>query len=158
MFSSIPTVREVHSIDTLPDRVRGYPRDTVTLAWEERLKARARRRSDSGLEFATLLSRGTVLRDGDCLILDGAALVVRVVERAEPVFVIHPADARESALFAYHIGNSHQPLMLLEDAIVCADLPGMEQVLAYYRIPFSRAVRAFTPVTVVTNHRHQLST
>ncbi len=42
------------------------------------------------------------------------------------------------ALFAYHIGNSHQPVMIADDAIVCPDALGMEQVLTYHAIPFLR--------------------
>jgi urease accessory protein UreE len=110
-----------------------------------------------GFEFATALARGTVLRAGDCFIFDAARLVVRVVERAESVFVIRPQTQREWALFGYHIGNSHQPIMLLDDEIVCADVPGMEQVLTYHAIPFSRSDRGFTPVGLVLDHQHQLS-
>jgi urease accessory protein UreE len=157
MFKSIPIAKEVHRPDLLSGAALAYPRDTVTLGWEERLKARSRRQSDLGFEFATALARGTVVRAGDCFIFDAARLVVRVVERAEPVFVIRPQTQREWALFGYHIGNSHQPIMLLDDEIVCADVPGMEQVLTYHAIPFSRSARGFTPVGLVLDHQHQLS-
>ncbi len=49
---------------------------TSTLGWEERLKVRARRESDTGFEFATALPRGTVLRDGDCFVFDDLKIVV----------------------------------------------------------------------------------
>lgn len=156
MFKSLPVAKEVHRPDALSGAALVYPRDTVTLGWEERLKARARRRSDLGFEFATALPRGTVLGEGDCFIFD-APLVVSVIERAEPVFVIRPQTKREWALFGYHIGNSHQPVMVLDDQIVCAEVPGMEQMLTYHAIPFSRARRGFTPVSLVLNHQHQLS-
>jgi urease accessory protein len=157
LFGAIPTARDVYRTEALPERARRYGRDTLTLAWEARLKGRARRRSDAGVEFATVLPRGTQLVEGDCLLLDSARLVVRVVERPEPVFVVRPLTSREWALFGYHIGNSHQPIMILDDAIVCADVPGMEQVLTYHAIPFSRSHRCFTPVSAVADHRHQLS-
>ncbi len=88
-----------------------------------------------------------------------AAIVVTVVERLEPVFVVEPPTAAEWGLFAYCIGNSHQPLMLTTTAIVCPDVPGMEHVLAYHGIPFSRSTRAFTPVSLggelfVAGHQH----
>src|SRR5262245_51186282 len=129
MFNSLPTAHEVFAADALPAGVASYAHDTATLGWEDRLKARARRESDSGFEFATALPRGTVLRDGDCFVFDRASLVVHVVERPEPVLVIRPAAPGEWALFAYHIGNSHQPLMLADDGIVCPDLLGMSQIL-----------------------------
>lgn len=156
MFTSIPTAREAHRLNELPVTARSYARDTITLGWEERVKGRARRTSDSGFEFATALPRGTVLRDGDCFVFDTPPLAVGVVELAEPVLVIRPASPMEWALFAYHIGNSHQPLMLAEDALVCPDYLGMSQVLSYYGIPFSREDRPFTPVSQVSDHRHQV--
>ena len=157
VFKSLPVAKELHQAEALPIEASAHPRDTVTLGWEDRLKGRARRRSDLGFEFATTLARGTILRQGDCFIFDVPPLIVGVIERAEPVFVIRPGTHREWALFAYHIGNSHQPVMIADDAIVCADAPGMEQVLTYHGIPFVRQVRPFTPVGQIPEHQHQLS-
>jgi urease accessory protein UreE len=154
VFKPLPVVSEVYRQDALPPSARSYSRDPITLGWEERLRARGRRRTDSGLEFGTALARGIVLHAGDCFVLDAPSTVVVVVEREEPVFVIEPVSASQWALFAYHIGNSHQPIMITSEAIVCADGPGME----YHGIPFTRAVRPFTPVGAVDGsftHRHQ---
>ena len=152
LFKPLPIVHEVHRLDTLPEAARRRPRDTITLGWEERLKVRGRRRSDGGVEFATTLPRATLLRDGDCFILPD--LLVMVVERGERVFVIEPRTAAEWGLFAYHIGNSHQPLMITERGLICADVIGMRQVLEYHRIPFTRAERPFTPVGFNPGHQH----
>jgi len=154
LFKSIAIVRDVCREDALPLSAGACGRDTMTLGWEERLKARARRRSDGGREFATALDRGTILRGGDCLILDDPPLVVTIVEAAERVFVVRPRTPAEWALFAYSIGNSHQPLMIAEDAIVCPDVMGMEQVLEHHGIPFSRDTRPFTPVAGLADHHH----
>jgi urease accessory protein len=147
-------VDHVYKPSELPDAVRSFRRDTVTLGWEERIETRARRRTDGGAEFATSLDRGTVLREGDCLVLEPAQLVAAVVERPEPVFVIRPGTAAEWALYAYQIGNLHQPLMITSDALVCPDVPGIEQLLERHRVPCVREVRAFTPAVVVSDHRH----
>jgi urease accessory protein UreE len=101
-----------------------------------------------------VLERGTVLRGGDCFVLDDRAVVVLVVERAEPVVVITPQSPEEWGLYAYHIGNNHLPLMLEGGDIVCPDVPGLEQLLEQHGIRFSRATRAFTPVGAVPDHRH----
>jgi len=154
-FRSLPVVRTVHRTDALPAAAGEYAGDTITLGWEARLRARGRRRSDAGIEFGTALDRGTVLRAGDCFVLDPIATVVAVVERPEAVFVIEPATPSEWALFAYHIGNCHQPLMLTDRAIVCADLPGMKEALDYHRVPFSRSVQPFTPAVDIAAHTHQ---
>ena len=152
---SLPIARMIYRAEALPGAARAYAADTITLGWEERLRARARRRSDGGVEFATAVARGTVLRAGDCFVLDPVSTVVTVVERPEAVFVIEPRTPSEWALFAYHIGNCHQPLMVTDEAIVCADLPGMREALEYHRIPFTRRTQPFTPVVDVAAHTHQ---
>ena len=118
------------------------------------MKSRRRRRSDGGVEFGTALPRGSVLRAGDCLVIDQAALIVEVVEQEEPVFIVAPRSAPEWGLYGYCIGNSHQPLMFTADAIVCPDVPGMEQVLTYHGIPYVRGARPFTPSGATADHRH----
>jgi urease accessory protein len=130
--------------------------DTITLGWEERLKIRARRVSDQGFEFATALPRGTVLSEGDLLVFDEERLSVCVREALEPVLVIRPETSAEWARIAYHIGNSHQPLMVAADGIVCPEVPGMEQVLSYHAIPFTRERRVFTPMAQIPDHQHAL--
>src|SRR4030095_3417966 len=117
---------------------------TVTLGWEERTRAHALRTTDAGVEFGTSLPRGTVLRDGDPLVLAGESrVVVGVAERRERFFLVEPRSASEWALFAYHIGNRHQPLMITDEALVCPDAPGVEQVLQQHHMPYTRATRAF---------------
>jgi urease accessory protein UreE len=156
VFRSLPVVRAVCAADLLPAAAQGYARDTLTLGWEDRLKARGRRRTDGGVEFGTTLPRGTVLRDGDCLVLEQDRLVVAVVALEEPVFLIEPTGPAEWGLFAYQIGNSHQPMMLTSREIVCPAVPGIEQVLTYHAIPYVHGVRAFTPVSQASDHQHRL--
>ena len=134
--------------DALPATTRDYARDTITLGWEDRLHVRGRRRSDGGIAFGLSLPRGTVLRCGDCLVVDPAKTVVVVVERPEPVFLIEPRTPQEWGLFGYHIGNRHQPLMITDSGIVCPDVAGIEQLLERQRISFVRMTLPFTPATL----------
>ena len=153
LFRTLPIARDVFRV--LPERAHGYARDTITIGWEERLRARGRRFSDQGLAFATTLPRGTILRAGDWLLVDEHQVAIEVVEHAEPVLVVTPKSAVEWGLFGYLIGNSHQPIMITPDAIVCADLPGMEQVLTYHNIEFARGHQPFTPVAMNVDHQHR---
>ncbi len=148
MFRTLPVVEAVHRIDRLPDAARGFARDTITLGWEDRTRPRGRRQSDAGLEFGVSLPRGTILRGGDQLVIDPLRTIVAVVERLEPAFVIEPQTAGEWGLFAYHIGNGHQPLMLTEHSLVCPDVTGVELLLQHHQIPYRRAEVAFTPTTM----------
>jgi urease accessory protein len=147
-------VERVYRNGDLPDAARTFARDTVTLGWEDRTHVHGRRRTDGGLEFGTSLPRGTVLRAGDCFALDTERLVVSVVEREEPVFLIEPRTPGEWGMFAYQIGNRHQPLMITDEGLVCPDVPGVEQLLRQHRMPYVRAIRPFTPATTVAAHTH----
>ena len=138
----------------VPEGARDYTRDTITLGWEDRTYVHGRRRTDGGVEFGTSLPRGTVLHAGDCLVLDRDRLVVSVIERAEPVFVVEPRSAPEWALFAYHIGNRHQPVMITDRSLVCPDVPGVEQLLQQHKMPYVRANLPFTPAATVATHQH----
>jgi urease accessory protein len=147
VFKTIPVADAIYRAETLPAVARTFARDTIVLGWEDRQKTRGRRVSDGGVEFGMSLPRGTVLRAGDCLLVESVQLVVEVVERSEPAFVIEPRTLIEWGLFAYHIGNGHQPLMLTDSGLVCPDVPGVEMLLQYHRIPYVRAEIAFTPST-----------
>ena len=138
----------------LPGAARDFARDTVTLGWEDRTHAHGRRRTDGGVDFGTSLPRGSVLRAGDLLVLDEEHLIVAVVERHEAVFVIEPGAASEWALFAYHIGNRHQPLMITDRGLVCPDVPGVEALLQQHHMPYVRATLPFTPAATVAGHQH----
>lgn len=157
MFKSLPVAKTINPLDRLSGAVLGFARDTVTLEWEERLRARARRRSDLGFEFATALPRGTVLRQDDCFVFDAHRTIVRVVELEEPMLVVRPKDHREWGVFAYHIGNSHQPVMIVDEAIICPDALGMDQLMTYHAIPFVRERRRFTPLGQLSDHQHQVT-
>ena len=154
MFKTLPVADRIYREAELPESSAGYTRDTVTLGWEERVRAHGRRRSDEGVEFGTSLPRGSVLRAGDCFVLDSERLVVAVIERLEPVFVIEPRTPSDWGLFAYHIGNGHQPLMITDRGLVCPGVPGAESLLQHHRIPYARAHRAFTPMSGGTDHHH----
>ncbi len=145
MFKTLPVAEAVYREESLPASAREYARDTITLGWEERLKTRGRRRSDGGLDLGVSLPRGTVLRAGDRLVIESLRAIVEVVERLEPAFIIEPRGTSEWGLFAYYIGNGHQPLMITERALVCPDVPGVAMLLEYHKIPYVRADVAFTP-------------
>ncbi len=147
-------VERIYREPEVPEGARTYARDTITLGWEDRTHVHGRRRTDGGVEFGTALPRGTVLCAGDCAVLESERLVVLVVERPEPVFVIEPRSAPEWALFAYHIGNRHQPLMITDRALVCPDVPGVAALLQQHHMPYTRSTLPFTPATTVAGHSH----
>jgi urease accessory protein len=147
-------VERIHRAAELPAAARAYTQDTITLGWEDRTHVHGRRTSDGGVDFGISLPRGSVLLAGDCLVLEPERLVIGVIERPEPVFVIEPGGAPEWALFAYHIGNRHQPVMITDRSLVCPAAPGVEQLLQQHRMPYVRAMLPFTPAATVAPHQH----
>lgn len=152
LFRRLPIADAVFTLDRLPAGLLDHPRDRATVGWQDRMTPRARLRTDGGVEFGTALPPGVVLRDGDCLALEQPRLVVVVREREEPVLVARTDSAAQAARWAYYIGNSHQPLMIADDALICPDVPGMEQVLTHHAIPFTREQRTFTPEPQGADH------
>lgn len=149
-----PIVEQIYRAGTLPESASSYTRDTIVLGWEDRVQAHGRRLSDGGVEFGTSLPRGTVLRADDCFVLDDLRTIVAVVERPEAVFVITPRTSQEWGLFAYHIGNRHQPVMITDEGLVCPDEAGVEQLLQQQHMPHVRALLPFTPASTVAGHQH----
>ena len=73
-------VEQVLPIVELGSEYSTYMRDTITLAWDDRRQGHGRRTSDSGIEFAISLHAGTVLKNGDCFVLDPERAIIAVQE------------------------------------------------------------------------------
>ncbi len=82
---------------------------TLTLDWERRQRSRLRARFDDGREVALLLPRGTRLRDGDVLQIDGGALVL-VRAAAEELSCVESTDTGLLMRACYHLANRHVPV------------------------------------------------
>jgi urease accessory protein len=90
--------------------------DSVTLAYDDRHRRRLRLVSDGGVEFLLDLAQARVLRDGDRLVLDdGRRFLVRAA--AEEVLEVRAATAAGLARLAWHLGNRHAPVQVLEEGL-----------------------------------------
>ena len=86
----------------------------LTLPYDARKRSRQRVQLADGRQAALVLARGTVLRGGDYLTLEGGHSVV-VDAANETVSTVFADSALLLAKVAYHLGNRHVPLQ------VCAD-------------------------------------
>ena len=84
---------------------------TLTLPFEIRQKSRFRATLDDGREAGIILSRGEVLRSGDCLESEQGE-VVQICAADETVSIMRTDDALMLARAAYHLGNRHVPLQI----------------------------------------------
>jgi urease accessory protein len=132
----------------------GYRRDTLTLNWEERRQGHGRRFSDSGLEFGISLPGGSVLKAGDCLVLEAERTVVVIREAPEPVYIVKPRTPQDWAYYAYHVGNRHQQVMIGQTELVFLQNPAVRSLLEQLHVPFEAGERPFTAALVNVGHMH----
>ncbi len=90
---------------------------SVTLTYNDRHRRRMRLNTDDGEAFLLDLDRAALLRDGDGLRLDDETWV-RVTAAPEDVVDVHGNTARETARLAWHLGNRHLPVQILEDGCI----------------------------------------
>lgn len=91
----------------------GPAAQSVTLAFDDRHRRRIRMIDDSGEPFMLDLPDAMLLADGDGLMLEDDSIIA-VCAAAEPVADIDCGDAVTTARIAWHIGNRHTALQVLE--------------------------------------------
>ena len=89
---------------------------TLTLPYEARRKSRQKVVLDGGDEAGVILPWGETLRHGD-LIASSTGLVVRIVAAPEPVMLVRCSHPRELARVAYHLGNRHVAVEVMEGTL-----------------------------------------
>jgi urease accessory protein len=91
---------------------------TVELDWDVRQKSRFDATDSNGRAFGVFLSRGTLVRGGDMLVLEDGSLV-RVQAALQEVLRITACSQHGSPFdltrAAYHLGNRHVPIELQPD-------------------------------------------
>ncbi len=87
---------------------------SVTLAFDARHKRRIRMTDDNGEAFLLDLPEAMVLDDGDGLALQGGGFIeVRAAD--EPVADVSSRSPAELVRLAWHIGNRHEPLQVIDE-------------------------------------------
>lgn len=87
---------------------------SVTLDYEDRFRRRFRLTDDAGEPFMLELAEATQLGEGDGLVLEGGGFI-RVCAAGEAVADLRCATPVETTKLAWHIGNRHFPLQVLDD-------------------------------------------
>jgi urease accessory protein len=91
--------------------------ESVTLPFEERHRRRIRMIDDGGTPFMLDLADAARLSDGDGLVLDAGGMIVVRAAR-ERVADLRCASEVAAMKLAWHIGNRHTPLQVLDDGIL----------------------------------------
>jgi urease accessory protein UreE len=143
-FEAMTVVEQLVQQSDLAPRFDRYRHDTLTLKWEERRQGHGKRRTDGGVEFAISLPNGTILKAGDCMILEAEQMIVRIREASEPVYIVTPTTPQDWAYYAYHAGNRHQQVMIGERELIFLQNPAVRSLLEQLHVPFETGERPFT--------------
>ena len=115
---------------------------TLTLPFELRQKSRLRVTLDDGREAGLVLSRGHILRDGDCLRAEDGTTIA-IVAGNEAVTTVTHNNATELARAAYHLGNRHVALQVgdgwlryLTDHVLDEMVTSLGLVIHHEQAPF----------------------
>ena len=90
--------------------------DRVTLDADARQRRRAVLTGETGTTFLLDLAQPTMLHDGDGLVLEDG-WIVRVAGLPEPLLEIEAASPTALARLAWHLGNRHADVQLVEDRL-----------------------------------------
>lgn len=105
---------EVRSAGQWPE---GEAVASVTLDYDDRFRRRFRLADDTGEAFMLDLAEATRFGEGDGLALDGGGFIL-VRAAGEAVADLRCADPVATTKLAWHIGNRHIPLQVLEDGVL----------------------------------------
>jgi urease accessory protein len=124
----------------------------VELDWDLRQKSRFDATASDGQHIGVFLPRGSVVRGGDVLVLEGGTLV-RVIAALQPVLRItacshhgHHHDAAFDLMrAAYHLGNRHVPIELKPDHLKIEPDHVLADLLRAMHLEVAEVNEAFEP-------------
>lgn len=128
--------------------------DTVTLAWDDRYRRRRRLVTDGGETLLLDLERARALADGDGLAVEDGRWIA-VAAAPEPVAEARCADARALARLAWHLGNRHIPVQLVDNAVRFRHDPVIADMAAGLGAEVARREAPFHPEHGAYSHRHR---
>ena len=97
-----------------PHAWQGSHSTTLTLIYDDRHKRRIRLNDDNGESFLLDLPHATRLDDGGALELEDGSLI-RICAAVEDVIDISCQSPVHTAKIAWHVGNRHAPVQVLDD-------------------------------------------
>ena len=125
------------------------PVDRVLIDWDRRHRRRILLRTEGGADLLLDLPQAVRLRGGDGLLLDGGG-VVRVEARPEPLLELHAHSADALVRIAWHLGNRHLPVQLLDgrvriraDHVIADMVRGLGGHVAELSAPFDPEAGAY---------------
>ena len=134
---------------------------TLTLPIDLRIKSRLKVTLDNGDAAGLFLTRGQLLRGGECLTDDAGALVVMVKAAEEQVSTVRCNDPLLLSRICYHLGNRHVPLQIeagfaryQHDYVLDEMVVGLGGSVAVELAPFEPEAGAYQSQAGAGHHHH----
>jgi urease accessory protein len=132
--------------------------DSIALDSDQRRRRRIVLTGEGGTAFLLDLPRATMLRHGDGLLLDDGA-IVKVIGEPEPLLEIAAADAAGLARLAWHLGNRHVDVQVMDgklrirrDHVLEDMLRTLGAVITPLEAPFDPEAGAYGQDALVHHH------
>ena len=120
--------------------------DRVTLDADDRQRRRIVLTGEKGTKILLDFDKPMVLRDGDGLVLDDGS-IVRVCGQPEELVEIRAASPREFVRLAWHLGNRHTDVQIVENRIRIRRDHVLEEMLRGLGAQVTLLEAAFDPET-----------
>lgn len=120
------------------------PSLTVTLAYDDRWRRRARLTTDEGESFLLDLPEAQELPHGMALLLsDGREVLIQAAP--EPCTEVRGDDAHHLTRLAWHLGNRHLPVQIEPGLLTIRQDKVLEKMLTHLGASLTPASKPFTP-------------
>ena len=133
----------------------------LTLPIDLRIKSRLKVTLDNGDTAGLFLTRGQLLRGGECLTDDAGAVVVMVKAAEEQVSTVRCDDPLLLSRICYHLGNRHVPLQIeagfaryQHDYVLDEMVVGLGGLVAVEIAPFEPEAGAYQSQAGAGHHHH----
>ena len=148
------------SVQSAVDRKGGEIVDTLILPYAQRQVRQGFLFGIKGTCVEVDLAEAVRLRTDDALVLDNGG-IVEIVAEAEPLIEVRAADLPSLARLAWHLGDRHVPVQILERRLRLARDSGIEALLeslgakiALIEAPFEPEGGAYAAAAGDHGHQH----
>ncbi len=150
-------------VQTAADRKDGNVVDTLILPYAQRQMKQGFLFGVKGTCVEIDFAESTRVRTDDALVLDDGGLV-EILAEPEPLIEVRAADLPGLARLAWHLGDRHVPVQILERRLRLARDPAMETLLASLgarvsaiEAPFEPEGGAYEAAAAHAHHHHDHS-
>ena len=124
----------------------------LTLSSDERRILRGKRLTDCNQEIILQLPRKRKLNDGDILFTNKPNFYVEIIAKKENLIEISSKSKIELIKIAYHLGNRHVELEIVEDILLTKSDYVIENMLKNFNVDIVNTQKKFCPDTGAHSH------